>query len=91
MRFWYLILLIISLPEAIRRAIYTTNAIESLNSVIRKSIRNRKIFNHDDSAFKIVFLAIEAASKKWTMPIRNWPQAMNQFIILHEDRLKDYV
>jgi len=45
----------------------------------------------DDSAFKIVFLAIEAASKKWSMPIRNWPQAMNQFIILHEDRLKDYV
>jgi len=59
--------------------------------VIRKSIRNRKIFNHDDSAFKIVFLAIEVASKKWSMPIRNWPQAMNQFTILHEDRLKDYV
>jgi transposase-like protein len=59
--------------------------------VIRKSINNRKIFNQDDSAFKIVFLAIEAASKKWTMPIRNWSQAMNQFIILHEDRLKDYV
>jgi putative transposase len=78
-------------PEAIRKAIYTTNAIESLNSVIRKSINNRKIFNHDDSAFKVVFLAIEAASKKWTMPIRNWSQAMNQFIILHEDRLKDYV
>ncbi|WP_408065659.1 transposase [Bathymodiolus septemdierum thioautotrophic gill symbiont] len=78
-------------PEAIRKAIYTTNAIESLNSVIRKSIKNRKIFNHDNSAFKVVFLAIEAASKKWTMPIRNWSQAMNQFIILHEDRLKDYV
>ncbi len=46
---------------------------------------------HDNSAFKVVFLAIEAASKRWTMPIRNWPQAMNQFIILHEDRLKDYV
>ncbi|CAC9506601.1 hypothetical protein, partial [uncultured Gammaproteobacteria bacterium] len=39
----------------------------------------------------VVFLAIEAASKRWTMSIRNWPQAMNQFIILHEDRLKDYV
>ena len=80
-----------SIQMAIRREIYTTNAIESLNSVIRKSIRNRKIFNHDDSAFKIVFLAIETASKKWSMPIRNWPQTMNQFIILHEDRLKDYV
>ena len=64
---------------------------QSLNSVIRKSIKNRKIFNHDNSAFKVVFLAIETASKRWTMSIRNWPQAMNQFIILHEDRLKDYV
>ncbi len=90
-RHWDNVATLFIYPEAIRRAIYTTNAIESLNSVIRKSIRNRKIFNHDDSAFKIVFLAIEAASKKWSMPIRNWPQAMNQFIILHEDRLKDYV
>jgi len=90
-RHWDNIATLFVYPEAIRRAIYTTNAIESLNSVIRKSIRNRKIFNHDDSAFKIVFLAIEVASKKWSMPIRNWPQAMNQFIILHEDRLKDYV
>ncbi|SMN15111.1 Mobile element protein [uncultured Candidatus Thioglobus sp.] len=99
-RHWDNIATLFIYPEAIKRAIYTTNAIESLNSVIRKSIRNRKIFNHDDSAFKIVFLAIEAASKKWTMLIRNWPQAMNQFIplkrvlnrvILYEDRLKDYV
>ena len=59
--------------------------------MIRKSIKNRKIFNHDDSAFKIVFLAVESASKKWTMSIRNWPSAINQFIIIHEDRLKDYV
>jgi len=78
-------------PEAIRKAIYTTNAIESLNSVIRKATRNRKIFGHDNSAFKIVFLAIESASRKWTMPIRDWSSAMNQFIILHEERLKDYV
>lgn len=90
-RNWDNIATIFAYPEAVRKAIYTTNAIESLNSVIRKSIKNRKIFNHDDSAFKIVFLAIEAASKKWTMPIRNWSGAMNQFIILHEDRLKDYV
>jgi len=78
-------------PEAIRKAIYTTNAIESLNSVIRKAIKNRKIFAHDNSAFKIVFLAIESASKKWTMPIRDWNSAMNQFMILHEERLKDYI
>ena len=78
-------------PEAIRKVIYTRNAIESLNSVIRKSIKNRKIFNHDNLAFKIVFLAIESASKKWTMPIRDWNAAINQFMILHEERLQDYV
>ncbi len=78
-------------PEAIRKAIYTTNAIESLNSVIRKNTRNRKIFGHDNSAFKIIFLAIERASKKWTLPIRDWNSAMNQFMILHEERLKDYI
>lgn len=78
-------------PPAIRKAIYTTNAIESLNSVIRKAIKNRKIFTNDNSAFKIIFLAIEAASKKWTMPIRNWNQAMQQFMILHEERLKEYI
>ncbi|GAB6034401.1 IS256-like element ISEc39 family transposase [Galenea microaerophila] len=78
-------------PQAIRKVIYTTNAIESLNSVIRKATKNRKIFNHDNSAFKIIFLAIESASKKWTMPIRDWKAAMNQFMILHEERLKPYV
>ena len=77
-------------PEAIRKAIYTTNAIESLNSVIRKTTRNRKIFGHDGSAYKIIFLAIESASKKWTLPIRDWNSAMNQFMILHEERLKDF-
>ena len=56
--------------EDIRRAIYTTNAIESLNSVIRKAINNRRIFPSDRSAFKIIYLAIEQAAKKWTMPIR---------------------
>ena len=64
-RHWDNIATLFQYPEAIRKAIYTTNAIESLNSVIRKSINNRKIFNHDNSAFKIVFLAIESASKKW--------------------------
>ena len=55
-------------PEAIRKAIYTTNAIESLNSVIRRAIKKRKIFPNDDSARKMIYLAIKEASKKWTMP-----------------------
>jgi putative transposase len=55
----------------IRKVIYTTNAIESLNSVIRKSVKIRKVFPSDDAALKIIYLATESASKKWTMPIRN--------------------
>lgn len=80
-----------SYPEDIRKAIYTTNAIESLNSVIRKAIKKRKLFPTDDSAIKVIYLAIQAASKKWTMPIRNWKLALNRFMIEFEDRLKDYV
>ena len=78
-------------PEDIRKAIYTTNAIESLNSVIRKAIKKRKLFPTDDSAKKVVYLAIMDASKKWTMPIRNWKAAMNRFMIRFEDRLVDYI
>lgn len=78
-------------PEDIRKAIYTTNAIESLNSVIRKAIKKRKLFPTDDSAKKVIYLAIMDASKKWTMPIRNWKTALNRFMIEFEGRLKDYV
>ncbi|MAP28403.1 MULTISPECIES: IS256 family transposase [unclassified Methylophaga] len=78
-------------PEDIRKAIYTTNAIESLNSVIRKAIKKRKLFPSDDSARKVVYLAILGASKKWTMPIRNWKAALNRFMIEFEDRLTGLV
>ena len=78
-------------PADIRKAIYTTNAIESLNSVIRKVIKKRKLFPTDDSVKKVIYLAIQEASKKWTMPIRNWKGAMNRFMIEFEDRLVDYV
>ena len=80
-----------SYPEDIRRAIYTTNAIESLNSVIRKAIKKRKLFPSDASAKKVIFLAIQDAAKKWTMPISKWREAMNRFMIIFEDRLHDYV
>lgn len=75
----------------IRRAIYTTNAIESLNSVIRSATRKRKIFPNDDSAMKVVYLAIQAASQRWTKPIQHWKAALNRFMIEFEDRLTDYV
>lgn len=78
-------------PEDIRKAIYTTNAIESLNSVIRKAIKKRKIFPSDDSARKMIYLAIQDASKKWTMPIRNWRVAMSRFMIEFEERLEKHI
>ena len=78
-------------PADIRKVIYTTNAIESLNSVIRKATRKRKLFPTDDAAKKVIYLAIEAASRKWTMPIRNWKPALNRFMIMFEDRLADYI
>jgi transposase-like protein len=88
---WQNVSTIFNYPEDIRKAIYTTNAIESLNSVIRKAIKKRKLFPHDDSARKVIYLAIEQASKKWTMPIRNWKAALNRFMIEFEDRLKDVI
>lgn len=85
---WENLITLFDYPDEIRKIIYTTNAIESLNSVIRKSIKNRKIFPNDDSAFKIIFLAIEQASRKWSMPLREWTPAMNRFAIEYEGRFE---
>ncbi|MCO4206726.1 IS256 family transposase [Aeromonas hydrophila] len=76
---------------AIRKVIYTTNAIESLNSVLRKATKQRKQFPTDDSALKVAYLAIQQASKKWTMPIQNWKLALNRFIIEFGDRLNGHL
>jgi len=88
---WHNLNTLFNYPEDIRKAIYTTNAIESLNSVIRKVIKKRKLFPTDDSAKKVIYLAMQQASKKWTMPIRNWKLALNRFMIEFEDRLADYI
>ena len=77
-------------PNEIRKVIYTTNAIESLNSVIRKATNARKIFPNDQSAMKVVYLAIENASKKWSMPLRDWKPAINQFMIMYQDRMPNF-
>lgn len=87
---WPNLITLFDYPPEIRKVIYTTNAIESLNSVIRKATKQRKIFPTDDSAMKVVYLAMQAASKKWTMPIRNWKPALNRFMIEFGDRLADY-
>jgi len=84
---WENVIVLFDYPDEIRKIIYTTNAIESLNSVIRKAIKNRKIFPSDNSAFKVVYLAIMQASKKWTMPLKNWKPAMNRFLIEYGERL----
>ena len=78
-------------PPDIRKAIYTTNAIESLNSVIRKATKQRKVFPTNQSAMKVVYLAISAASKKWTMPIRHWKLALNRFTIEFGERVTAYL
>jgi transposase-like protein len=88
---WHNLNTLFNYPQDIRKAIYTTNAIESLNSVIRKAIKKRKLFPTDDSAKKVIYLAIQDASKRWTMPIRNWKLALNRFMIEFEDRLVDYI
>jgi putative transposase len=84
---WNDMITLFDFPPPIRKAIYTTNAIESVNSVIRKFTRNRKQYPNAESALKLVYLAIHEASKRWTMPIKGWKAALNHFAIVFEDRL----
>ncbi len=72
----------------IRRAIYTTNAIESLNNSLRKVTRSRSSFPSDDAAVKLLYMALRNIMKKWTMPIRNWSLALHQFTIHFEGRIQ---
>ena len=88
---WHNLTAIYHYPPDIRKAIYATNAIESLNSVVRKATRNRKVFPDDESAKKVVYLAIQQASKRWTMPIRNWKPALNRFSIEFGERVTDHL
>lgn len=74
--------------EDIRRIIYTTNAVESLHRQFRKVTKNRAVFPNDESLFKLLFLSIEGASKKWTMPVQNWKKTLAQFAIMYENRLQ---
>jgi len=74
-------------PDEIWKIIYTANALESMNRLIRKATNARKIFSSDQSAMKVIYRAIESASKKWTMPLSDWkPSAINQFMIMYKDR-----
>ena len=77
-------------PKDIRRAIYTTNAIESLNFSLRKVTRNKSSFPDDDSIYKVMYLAIKNASTRWTMSIKYWGLAVNQFAILFDGRVPGF-
>ena len=84
---WERIIPLFSYPPEIRKAIYTTNAIESLNMSLRKVTKNRGHFPSDDAMFKLLYLALKNIAKKWTMPIRDWKSALNQFSIIFEGRM----
>jgi len=84
---WDHIVPFFAFPEDIRKAIYTTNAIESLNNSLRKVTKNRNSFPSDEAAVKLLFMALRNIMKKWTMPIRNWSLAIHQFSIHFEGRL----
>lgn len=73
-------------PE-IRKVIYTTNAVESLHMSLRKVIKNRGSFPHEDAALKLLYLALRNASAKW-QTVQGWREALNQFEILHGERLR---
>jgi putative transposase len=85
---WTKIVTCFAYPADIRRAVYTTNAIESVNMNLRKVIKNRASFPTDEAALKLLFLALRNISKKWTMPIHDWGKAMNQFALHFGDRVQ---
>ncbi|MCP4653353.1 MAG: IS256 family transposase [Candidatus Omnitrophica bacterium] len=84
---WDNLVIFLQYPPEIRKVIYTTNAIESFNSQLRKVTKNKRVFPSDDAVFKTLFLAIGYITKKWTMPIRNWNEAMAHFLIKFEGRI----
>jgi len=84
---WERLTVFLDFPSDIRRVIYTTNTIESLNYSLRRVLKTRGSFPNDEAIFKLLYLALNRISKKWTMPIRNWKAALNQFVILYGERV----
>lgn len=84
---WAQIIPMFVFPDEIRKVMYTTNAVESVNMTLRKASRNHRIFPTDDAVFKVMYLAAQNISKKWTMPLRDWTGAMSRFAIEFEGRV----
>jgi transposase-like protein len=85
-RAWSHVIPFFAFPPQIRRVIYTTNAIESINARLRKIIKSRGHFPSDDAASKLIWLALRNITAEWGRAAHNWKEAMNQFAILYEDR-----
>jgi putative transposase len=88
-RNWSRVIPFFAHPPDVRRVIYTTNAIESLNMTLRKVIKNRASFPNDEAALKLMYMALKNIANRWTMPVQNWKSALNQFAIIYEGRLPD--
>ena len=84
---WERVIPFFDFPPAVRKVIYTTNAIESLHSGVRKVIKNRGHFPNDEAATKLIYLALRNIAKKWKMPSRSWKEALNQFAVMFEERM----
>jgi putative transposase len=83
---WAQVIPFFAFPEAVRRIIYATNAIESLNAKLRRAIRTRGHFPTDDSGMKLLYLVLRQVAGEWKMPLREWCEAKKQFAIMFEGR-----
>ena len=83
---WTEVIPFFAFPKDVRRLIYTTNAIEALNSKLRRSVRARGHFPTDEAALKLLYLVLNRSEKEWTMPAREWSMAKAQFAVLFEQR-----
>lgn len=84
---WTRLTVFFDYPPEIRKVIYTTNAIESLNYSLRKVLKNRGAFPSDEAIYKVLYLGLQNVAKKWSRPIKNWKAALNQFVILFPERM----
>jgi putative transposase len=85
-RNWDKVIPFFAFPEAVRRIVYTTNAIEALNAKLRRAVKIRGHFPTDEAATKLIYLVLHQAAGAWKMPPREWSQAKTQFAIMFEDR-----
>jgi transposase-like protein len=88
LRHWDNIIPLFDYPMDIRKAIYTTHAIESLNRSLHKVIKTQAVFPDEESVFKLMYLAMNNIAKRWTRPIKNWRAALSHFAILFPERFK---